>query len=445
MIPMRGPRCALLLAAILLLAAPFSTSAAGPYEIRATWTDDVHRLTPPSVDFAFDAIDYVPRLGVVIYGDHLLLRIEHDEPLVTLGIAALHDQLAAVAYGSAAVLPDGRRLLARSTMGYEGGAAVRTTSVVQLDADGRGEKFFAFPPPSNGTEWTSIRLFSDADGRIFAYAGRARPRMVAIDFTEISPALEQRFYRYEERGWRELPFLDPATASATDACIVGGDFFVVGNRIEKSAEGKVIQRRGVVARLSHGRWTAVELDSVGGAEAFSMAGIRCGRTLDRVYALAVAAAPGQAIGHTYLRGPPSLYRYDGKVWNTVPLPERSVHESASHVTAFTIDRTGALWISFARAAAGTVGDALHRYKDGTWSAGLLPSVPEVALYSLTGIAFDDDGNGWAIANREGNSVVPESHGILLAYDGNDRNEWKFRGWKWHPLRQRWFGLFGNLR
>ena len=76
---------------------------------------------------------------------------------------------------------------------------------------------------------------------------------------------------------------------------------------------------------------------------------------------------------------------------------------------------------------------------------MLPAVPEVSSYTLTGIAFDDDGNGWAIANRNGNATTPESHGILLAYDGNVRNEWRLRGWKWNRLRQRWFGLFGNLR
>jgi hypothetical protein len=59
------------------------------------------------------------------------------------------------------------------------------------------------------------------------------------------------------------------------------------------------------------------------------------------------------------------------------------------------------------------------------------------------MAFDASGTGWAIANRPGNAVVPESHGILLRNDGEN---WKLQGWKWNRLRQRGFGLLGgNLR
>lgn len=442
------PRSTLLLSAALLVTAslhPPPPAAAGPYEIRAEWSDAADRLTPEGVDFAFDAIEHVPRFGVLLYGSHLLLRIEHGEPFVTLGVAPLHDTPAPVRYGSAARLPDGSRLLTRTIVSVENGVAVRRTAVVRLDADGRREKPYAFPAPSKGKAWTIIRLLTDADGQVFAYAGRAPPRMVPINFTEVSPALEQRFYRYTNGDWEELPHLDPRTVSANDACFVDGALFAVGGRIENDAKGKTTLRRGVVAKLEHGHWTALELDSPGGAPAFSMTGIRCGRARDRVYALATQAAPGQSIGHTYLRGPQALVRFDGGSWRRLALPQPAAGETAARVTALTLDRGGTPWVAFAADRASGKTGALYRHDGDTWVRAELPSVPEVAFYSLAGIAFDEDGNGWAIANRDGNSTAPESHGILLAYDGNPRSEWKLRGWRWNPLRQRWLGLLGNLR
>jgi len=443
----RLPSILLLSAALLLVTSlyPPTPATAGPYEIRAEWSEATDRLTPAGVDFAFDAIEHVPRLGVMIYGGQLLLRVEHDEPFVTLGIAALHDTPAPVRYGSTAPLPDGSRLLTRTTVSVKSGVAVRRTRVVRLDAAGRREKTFAFPAPSKGKVWTIIRLLTDADGQVFAYGGRAPPRMVPINFTEVSPALEQRFYRYTNGDWEELPHLDPHTVSATDACFVDGALFAVGGRIENDAKGKTTLRRGVVAKLEHGHWTALELDSPGAAPAFSMTGIRCGRARDRVYALATQAAPGQSIGHTYLRGPQALLRFDGGSWRRLALPQPAAGEPAPRVTALTLDRGGAPWVAFAADRSSGKTGALYRYEGDSWTRAELPAVPEVSFYSLTGIAFDDDGNGWAIANRDGNATRPESHGILLVYDGNPRNEWKLRGWRWSPLRQRWLGLLGNLR
>jgi hypothetical protein len=441
-------QAALAITATLLAASlsPPQATAAGPYEIRAKWTDDTRRLTPAGVDFAFDAIEYVPRLGVMTYGDHLLLRIEHGEPFVTLGIQALHDTPTPTGYGSAAVLADGARLLTRTTMRTENGARFRETVVVQLDDEGRRETPFAFPTPSNAAAWTSVRLFTDADGQIFAYAGRRSPKTVPVDLVEVAPALEQRFYRLAASWWQETAALDPAVVTATDACFVDGALVVVGSRIERDAGGKVTARRGVSAELRDGRWAVSEIPAPHGAEAFAMAGLRCGRSRDRVYALAVAAAPGQAVGHASLSGAPALYRYDDGAWRPVALPEPSDGSTGARVTAFTVDRTGALWLSYAASRANGAGaETLHRYKDGLWSTAALPNVPEVESYTLNGIAFDDDGYGWAIANREGNAMTPESHGILLGYDGNVRNEWALRGWKWNPLRQRWLGLLGNLR
>lgn len=433
------------LLSLVMLATASQATAGGPYEIPAKWTDDSRHLAPVGVDFAFDSIQYVPRLGAVIYGDHLLLRIEQDEPFVTLGIHSLHDTPTPVAYTSAAELADGTRLLTRSTWITEEGARVRETVLVQLDEDGRGEKPFSFPQPTRGTAWTSIRLITDADGQIFAYAGRSRPKMVPINFTDVSPALEQHFFRYTTSGWQELPRLDPHVVSASDACFVDGALIVVGSRIENDSEGKAVLRRGVVAELSNDRWSAIELDAPGGAAAFSMTGLRCGRTRDRVYATAAAAAPDQPIGHTFLRGTPGLYHRDGGAWQPIVLPAPPEGDPIPHIAAFNIDRTGALWLSYAGDAAVARTGPLFRYKDAVWTPVLLPPVPETTSYSLSGIVFDDDGYGWAIANRNGNAVTPESHGVLLAYDGNDRNEWKLRGWKWNSSRQRWFGLFGNLR
>lgn len=450
-------RGAILLATTLVLAAPPwapRAMAAGPYEIPAEWTDDTHRLNPVGVDFAFDAIEYVPRLGVMVYGDHLLLRIEHGEPFVTLGIAPRDDDAPPLRYGSAALLADGGRLMTRTSVHSEsGGARVRETRVVRFDADEAVERDFRFPLPSEGTAWTSIRLFTDADGQIFAYAGRGRPAAVADAREDVWPALEQRFYRLaggEHEEWEELPPLDPALVSATDACFVDRSLVVVGSRIEKDADGTVTVRRGVTAELAAGRWSLSELPSPGDTAAWSMTGLRCGRTRDRVYALAVTPAPGQTIGERQLRGAPGLYRFDGSKWQLLSLPAREADASAQarRVTALALDGGGALWLSYASDSERSA--SLHRYDGGVWTPVSLPRAPEVAFYSLSGLAFDDDGNGWAIANRDGNSTVPESHGILLGYDGTARDavagsEWRLRGWRWNPLRQRWLGLLGNLR
>jgi hypothetical protein len=449
-------RTTLVTTALLLAVQPRAPHAiAGPYEIRAEWTDDTHRLTPAGVDFAFDAIEYVPRLGVMVYGDHLLLRIEHGEPFVTLGIAPSQDDVPPVRYGSAALLADGGRLITRTSVRSEkGGARIRETRVVRFDADEAVEREFRFPPPSEGTAWTSIRLFTDADGQVFAYAGRGRPAAVTDAREDVRPALEQRFYRLaggERVGWEELAPLDTALVSATDACFVDRSLVVVGSRIEKDADGKVTVRRGVAAELAAGRWFVSKLPPPSGAAAWSMAGLRCGRTRDRIYALAVTPAPGQPIGKRNLTGEASLYRFDGSKWQPLSLPasEADASGDAPRVTAFTLDRNGALWLSYA-SDGNERSASLHRYDGGVWTPVPLPRVPEVAFYSLTGLAFDDDGNGWAIANRNGNSTVPESHGILLGYDGTVRDAvpastWRLRGWRWNPLRQRWFGLLGNLR
>jgi hypothetical protein len=181
-----------------------------------------------------------------------------------------------------------------------------------------------------------------------------------------------------------------------------------------------------------------------------MAALRCGRTRDRVYALAVTPAPDQPIGQRRLTGTPALYRFHGSNWQSVSMPASDAAASGNtpRVTAFALDRGGAPWLSYAgdRERAAT----LHRYDGGVWTSVPLPRVAGVAFYSLTGLAFDDDGNGWAIANRDGNATVPESHGILLGYDGTVRDAgtesaWRLRGWRWNPLRQRWLGLLGNLR
>jgi hypothetical protein len=85
-------------------------------------------------------------------------------------------------------------------------------------------------------------LFTDADGQVFAYAGRGRPAAVTDTREDVWPALEQRFYQLAggaQEQWEELAPLDPALVSATDACFVDRSLVVVGSRIEKDADGKV--------------------------------------------------------------------------------------------------------------------------------------------------------------------------------------------------------------
>ena len=94
-------------------------------------------------------------------------------------------------------------------------------------------------------------------------------------------------------------------------------------------------------------------------------------------------------------------------------------------------RPGEPWIA--------AGSDLHRHHDGRWSvaAATGASLPSGAV--IEGIAFDDAGTGWAVANSPGDADEPKARGFLVRFDAATR---ELRGITWSPLRQRGFGLFG---
>jgi hypothetical protein len=140
---------------------------------------------------------------------------------------------------------------------------------------------------------------------------------------------------------------------------------------------------------------------------------------------------------------PVLYRYVGTEWRQIDLPPPLPNPDGSKpdrlgVAALAEDGEGRLWMTYWREP-DRVTDPIYSFDGERWTTYELPEVPSVAWYDVTGIAFDDRGEGWAIANLYGSAVHPESHGILLRFrDG----QWRLQNWKWPFWRQRWWGLFG---
>jgi len=115
--------------------------------------------------------------------------------------------------------------------------------------------------------------------------------------------------------------------------------------------------------------------------------------------------------------------------------------SSPSLEAMAFDPAGRLWLGYFALTPRSTGP-LYRLDGDTWHRFDLPPVPEVRYYQVFDLAFDDKGEGWAVANRWANAIKPESHGILLHFANG---VWQQRGWAWSPLRQRWFGLLGGLR
>jgi hypothetical protein len=434
-------RCATILGLALSFPLMEGPSGAAPYEIPADWSrpDAICARVPDG--FAFDSIEQVPGLGVVAYADRLVLRIESGKPWVTLGMATRRGDGHVTHYASMRALGDGRRLWVRSTLRRTATALQRDAETVVFDPEAGRVETFAFPASDRAEAWSVIRLLGDADNRMFAYAGRGRPVSIPPRFDEVWPAIEQRFYRLRSDHWEPLPPLDPATVSATDACVVDGRLVVVGVRFSEDASGGVTRRDGVSARLVDGHWAIEVLENLQVAPAWQTESLACGRSRDSIVVLGTLAGADDSPSRAFLRGPNTLHRFDGERWRRISLPASADGpRGRSRVTALALDRTGAAWI--ARDLPDSSGASVYRHDSAAWVPHVLPPLAALGERYVSGLAFDEDGTGWAIANRSGDAIDPESCGFLLRFDGDT---WQHRGWTWNRLRQRGFGLFGSLR
>jgi hypothetical protein len=183
--------------------------------------------------------------------------------------------------------------------------------------------------------------------------------------------------------------------------------------------------------LRNDEWIPVPVDSAPAELPWDPDALAC--TGSSAFMLGVTAAPGQDAEATFLAGALTLHRLDAGVWKPVGLPAFDAKGSTPKVTALSVDHGGALWL------ATDADGAIHRYADGHWAEPVRTSIPSIGDVAIEGLAFDDEGIAWAIANLPGDDDTPNPRGLFLRFDGT---AWSLRGVTWNPLRQRGFGLLG---
>ena len=401
-------------------------------------------LSPVGVDFSFTHVEHVPGLGVVAYGDRLLLRVDADDtPHVTLGLSGRRFSDDDFVCTSIVPVAGDARLMSVGRVLSEAKSFRREAEVQRLDLIEEKRAPFSFPSPSEAkTAWWSIGLFSGSDGSVLAHAARTPPIVQPMLESAPSPALEQRVYELRGAGWRPLANLDPSAFTVGDACLAGASLFAVGSRIERDASGVVTLRQGGAAELRDGAWTVAELPMPLFTASFDLDKVACGGARDFVVAMGSSAATTGAANRRALYGPSVLYAFDSEKWTEIvnhPGTPTVEQPDYAPITAIAVAPDRSLWVAYEKPDNPL--RSLFRYVGGTWQAFPLPPVPTVPHYVIRGITFDDKGHGWAISNLEGAADHPESRGILLHFDGDD---WVYQPWTWSPLEQRWFGWFGKL-
>ena len=420
------------------------SAVAEPYEIPARWVESEGMLSPLGVDFSFIHIERVPGLGVVAYGDRLLLRIDDGEnPYVTLGVAGKRFADEMVTYSSVAPLADGSRLMCAAHVSGDTKSFRRETTLERVDVTEGNIMPFPLPPPSDGAAaWWTIGLFAGSGGKLLAYASQAAAISQPVISAPLAPALEQRVFALDDGRWTPLPSLSPGLFTVSDACLAGGSLFAVGTSIRRDADDEVVSRRGGAAELDGDTWIVADLPPPSSATVWGMDMVACGSDREAAAAVGSTAASTDSAGRRALLGPSALYTFDGEHWTEIrehPGAPSVGDSDYARVSTIAVAPDRSLWVAYERAD--DPQRELYRYAGGKWQAFPLPPVPTVSHYVIRGIAFTDDGKGWAISNLEGAAEHPESRGILLHFDGS---AWEQRPWTWSPLKQHWFGLLGNL-
>lgn len=419
---------ALCVAAALVAAATPAARAASPYEIAAEWRNGRLSCRSAPDGFAFRGIEYVPGLGVVAYGDRLMLRVHRQMPHVTLGLVPnRHDRLQP-RYASLRQDPaSSRRLMVKTQLERAGLERRLESRLVAFDPDRRTETEAEFPRPDGKRDWSVIRLLGNTDGRLFAYAGLVEPSGTASGVGDRTDVVRQDFYRFESGRWLRLTPLAHDVLHVRDACVVEGRLIVVGTTFARRRVGGLAARGLAAAAIVDNNWAITSLPPA--AADWEVEALACGRTRESVHLLSRVGNASR------------LHRFDGATWNPVALPEGDTPLPALRFTAIAIDTHGIPWLASTR----TDGDGtgrLHRYGGGSWEVYPLPAVAGVHSYFVSGLAFDDDGAGWAVANYGGDARFPEARGLLLTSEGTT---WRYRDWSWSFLRQRYFGLLGAFR
>jgi hypothetical protein len=428
-----------------------SSARAQPYEIKASWDDNEKALSPVGADFYFQGLSTTHANGTIALADNLLLRIIDNEPFVTLGIRTSRFEDAPSFY-DAASLSDGALLLS-TAFPVDGKSNASAGSGGHLAKWWDDDKIEAFAmPPNRDPEypWNVPKLENGPDGSVWALvdSGRTTP----FEDPKLSPdrkTPESGLFELADGRWKDvpLPYIG-APYLIADFCIVGpDDVWIVGSKLSIKDDGTITGRSGFAANRSSGDWALFTVPAPQGEPlAWDLARLAC-RPGAPVYAIGSATDDPDRIPKYFFDGRSVVYATDGTRWHEQPTPDAIVNSKETaederlRISASAIDSKGRLWVTISRSNGDRA--TLSSLDSGTWSNHELPAAPGVDFYAPVRMAFDASGTGWAIANRPGNAVVPESHGILLRNDGEN---WKLQGWKWNRLRQRGFGLLGgNLR
>jgi hypothetical protein len=451
-----------LVGALAFIAAP--PARAAPYEIPAHWAGWPTQARPLGVDFQFRLMRKLPTAGIVIPADHLVLRIASGSPYVTLGWK----------HGFGERLPpdNGVAELANGDLVFAGWERVDEpppssntllarghSYFVERSAKGHWRDFPAPPVPKKLHDWSVTALVQGAKAGDFYAIIReevVRRPFLATPWDQMPPNPVRPahvVYHFSNGAWTELPSVWPTPAYAlVRMCLLDdGAILVTGSHLDIDEAGRGMPVSGFVARYAGDSWAATDLPAPSERHAAWVAGaIVCG-------------AGGRAwVSGSLNRNPDKplmasdrrlalLYGLEGEGWRRLALPALDVpppgpppvegdQQYSTVAVAHTEGPDGKLWVSYRRGMHTT--DALYAFDGSAWERYPLPEVPTVAYYWIEDMVFDDEGTGWAIANRWGSAVKPEGYGILLRFDGH---EWRHQNWAWSPLRQRWFGLLGDLR
>jgi len=330
-----------------------------------------------------------------------------------------------------------------SEHGFEDEFTTSDVLMTLFDRNGR-ERIVAGPPRPPGGEWCGIGLHAAAPHRVYAVLslttmGFPRPRAIEAG----APALLTPLFVFDGATWRKLP--PPPSAPHLGigwlCTTADGSLWVAGKVITADSSGTVTDEQAYVARLRDGRWSVVTPPAPQEPHvAWETPKIACGG--DDVWVGGEAIEKPERVRSWLGDELPLLYHYEAGSWQRVVLPEppppSDPEEDRLNLGVLQLDRDGRPWITYWRPDDETT-QPTYSYDGAGWTVHPLPEIPSVGHYALEGLVFDHEGVGWAIANRHGNAVHPESHGFLLELH---EGQWRLRNFTWPFWRHRWLGLFG---
>ncbi|MFQ5478351.1 MAG: hypothetical protein ACE5E4_07030 [Candidatus Binatia bacterium] len=424
-------------------------AAADPYQIDASWVESGAQIRP-EVDFVFRRIDYVPGRGTVMLADSLVLRVQRNRPYVILGWPR-HRQGAESGAEAVAALGEDGLVFA----GYQRSAV--PGAYLRLRSRGR---WTSLPLPwlaerrgADQRRWAFGALATGPGGRLYAWLTNGpevwrkgeglRPRSSLAELREPTCPL----FVLEGESWRQLPPpIDQRPYRVAAMCSLGtGRLWLAATSYEVGSSG-IESSRGFLAAYDGQDWRryAPPQPFEQSSRSWQASLLACARD-GSVWMSAVAnrfSDDGRLLGASLDESGEALLGFAEGRWSITPplparvfLPERPPSRQRVKLSALAADDVGRPWVAYA--SEGLTTERLFRLEGGSWRGFDAPPVPATSRYTIKGMAFDEEGRGWAVA--EGRGEGPFYRGILLTLDGE---RWTHRNWTWSRWQQRGFGLFG---